>query len=121
MRIGRTLPPAAAPITFAEILAGLKGCILNNKEKNRFETELKQYFGMKYIYLEAGSGAQQPVPVEMVKKVKEIISVPLIVGGGIRSAKTAQELIKAGADYIVLGSIIERSKEQFEVVMKGVA
>ena len=80
-----------------------------------------EYFGMKYIYLEAGSGAQQPVPVEMVKRVKDIISVPLIVGGGIRSAETAQELIKAGADYIVLGSIIERSKEQFEVIMKGVA
>lgn len=79
-----------------------------------------EYFGMKYIYLEAGSGAQHPVPIEMVKKVKEIISIPLIVGGGIRSAETAQEIINAGADYIVLGSIIERSKEQFEVIMKGV-
>ncbi|MGB3340857.1 MAG: geranylgeranylglyceryl/heptaprenylglyceryl phosphate synthase [bacterium] len=78
-----------------------------------------EYFGMKYIYLEAGSGAQQPVPIDMVKKVKETISIPLIVGGGIRSAETAQGLIKAGADYIVLGSIIERSKEQFEVIMKG--
>lgn len=80
-----------------------------------------EYFGMKYIYLEAGSGAQQPVPVEMVKKVKKIISIPLIVGGGIRSTEAAQDLIKAGADFIVLGSIIERSKEQFEVIMKGVA
>jgi phosphoglycerol geranylgeranyltransferase len=78
-----------------------------------------EYFGMKYIYLEAGSGAEQAVPIEVVKKVKETISIPLIVGGGIRSAETAQGLIKAGADYIVLGSIIERSKEQFEVIMKG--
>jgi phosphoglycerol geranylgeranyltransferase len=78
-----------------------------------------EYFGMKYIYLEAGSGAQQPVPIDMVKKVKETISIPLIVGGGIRNAETAQGLIKAGADFIVLGSIIERSKEQFEVIMKG--
>ena len=79
-----------------------------------------EYFGMKYIYLEAGSGADQAVPLDMVTKVKATISIPLIVGGGVRSAETAQALIKAGADYIVLGSIIERSKEQFELIMKGV-
>jgi phosphoglycerol geranylgeranyltransferase len=79
-----------------------------------------EYFGMKYIYLEAGSGADQTVPLDMVTKVKETISIPLIVGGGIRSVEAAQALIKAGADYIVLGSIIERSKEQFELIMKGV-
>jgi phosphoglycerol geranylgeranyltransferase len=77
-----------------------------------------QYFGMKYIYLEAGSGAQYPVSEDMVKRVKQTISIPLIVGGGIQSPEVARGLINAGADYIVLGSIIERSREQFEVIMK---
>jgi phosphoglycerol geranylgeranyltransferase len=79
-----------------------------------------EYFGMKYIYLEAGSGADNPVPHEMVKKVKKIISIPLIVGGGIRSTKDAQEIIRAGADYIVLGSIIEKSKEKFKEIIRSV-
>lgn len=78
-----------------------------------------EYFGMKYVYLEAGSGAEKPVPVEMVKQVKQAISLPLIVGGGIRTAQDAGEIMKAGADFIVLGSIIERSKEQFKEIMRS--
>lgn len=78
-----------------------------------------QYLGMKFIYLEAGSGARSPVPQDMVAQVRKNISIPLIVGGGIRTAETALEIIKAGADYIVLGSIIERSKENFKKIMKN--
>jgi phosphoglycerol geranylgeranyltransferase len=77
-----------------------------------------QYFGMKYIYLEAGSGAQQPVPSEMVKKVRENINIPLIVGGGLRDYDEIKKSFDAGADFVVLGSIIERSKEQFEGIMR---
>jgi phosphoglycerol geranylgeranyltransferase len=79
-----------------------------------------EYFGMKYIYLEAGSGAEKSVPVEMVKEVKQTISIPLIVGGGIRTAKDAQDIIQAGADYIVLGSIIEKSENQFKEIMRTI-
>lgn len=79
-----------------------------------------EYFGMKYIYLEAGSGADKPVPKEMVKKIKETISIPLIVGGGIRTVEDAQGIIDAGADYIVLGSIIEKSKKQFTEIMRSI-
>lgn len=77
-----------------------------------------QYFGMKYIYLEAGSGAQMPVPTEMIKKVKENIRIPLIVGGGLRHYDNVMETFKAGADFVVLGSIIERSKKQFKEIMR---
>ena len=80
-----------------------------------------EFFGMKYIYLEAGSGGSKPVPHQMVKRVKETITVPLIVGGGIRTAKDATEIIKAGADFIVLGSIIEKSPNQFKRIMRSVA
>jgi phosphoglycerol geranylgeranyltransferase len=79
-----------------------------------------EYFGMKYIYLEAGSGALKSVPKEMVRKVKETISVPLIVGGGIRTVEDAEEIIEAGADQIVLGSIIEKSTEQFKEIMRNI-
>ncbi len=79
-----------------------------------------EYFGMKYIYLEAGSGAQKHVPVEMVKDVKLTLSIPLIVGGGIRTADEAHKILKAGADYIVLGSIIEQSKARFKEIVRSV-
>ncbi len=68
-----------------------------------------QYLGMRFVYLEAGSGAKQPVPKDMVKMVKDIISVPLIVGGGIKTAKQTEELVEAGADIIVTGTVTEGS------------
>jgi len=66
-----------------------------------------QYLGMRFAYLEAGSGARRNVPREMVEKVKHVISIPLIVGGGIRTGKQARELAEAGADVIVTGTITE--------------
>jgi phosphoglycerol geranylgeranyltransferase len=78
-----------------------------------------EYFGMEYIYLEAGSGAHKSVPKEMIKKVKQTITIPLIVGGGISTKEAAQEIFEAGADYIVLGSIIEKSQKQFKGIMKS--
>ena len=80
-----------------------------------------QYFGMKYIYLEAGSGAQNPVPLEMVKKVKDNINIPLIVGGGLRDYEVVKARFDAGADFVVLGSIIEHSKEKFVDIMRKLA
>lgn len=79
-----------------------------------------EYFGMKYIYLEAGSGADMSVPREMVKDVKATLTIPLIVGGGLRTAKEAREIRDAGADYIVLGSILEKSKNRFREIMRSV-
>ncbi|MGD8978610.1 MAG: geranylgeranylglyceryl/heptaprenylglyceryl phosphate synthase [candidate division WOR-3 bacterium] len=78
-----------------------------------------QYFGMKYIYLEAGSGAQLPVPCEMVKRVKENIDIPLIVGGGLRQGDDVKKVFDAGADFVVLGSIIEKSRDTFQEIMRG--
>ncbi len=69
-----------------------------------------KYFGMKLIYLEAGSGATEHVPVEMIKAVKEEVGLPLIVGGGIRTLEQARAVAKAGADVIVTGTVIEETK-----------
>lgn len=67
-----------------------------------------QYLGMKFVYLEAGSGAKEPVPVEMVRVVRKTINAKLIVGGGIRTPKAAADRVKAGADIIVTGTLVER-------------
>lgn len=66
-----------------------------------------EYLGMRFVYLEAGSGAPAPVPVPMVRAVREILSVPILVGGGIRSAAEARALLDAGANALVTGTITE--------------
>lgn len=66
-----------------------------------------EQLGLKTIYLEAGSGAQNPVSKEMIKAVRKMIKIPLIVGGGIRSAAQAEQAFSAGADIVVIGTAIE--------------
>ena len=66
-----------------------------------------QYLGMRFLYLEAGSGAAGNVPPEMVARVREHYEGTLIVGGGIRSPEMAGQVAKAGADIIVIGTMIE--------------
>jgi phosphoglycerol geranylgeranyltransferase len=70
-----------------------------------------EYLGMRFVYLEAGSGVKNPVPPNMIRAVKSTISVPLVVGGGIRTSKQAKEAVEAGADAIVTGNITEESGE----------
>ena len=66
-----------------------------------------ELLGMKLIYLEAGSGALEPVPADMIECVKAGLSLPLIVGGGIKSAQQLKEAFDAGADMVVVGNIFE--------------
>lgn len=68
-----------------------------------------QYLGMHFIYLEAGSGAKNPVPQEMIRMVKHCIDVPLIVGGGIRARGQALSAASAGASIIVTGNVVENN------------
>lgn len=70
-----------------------------------------QMLGMKLVYLEAGSGAPEPVPGDMIRAVRAAIDVPLVVGGGIRTAEAAGAVARAGADIIVTGTIVERAKD----------
>jgi phosphoglycerol geranylgeranyltransferase len=69
-----------------------------------------KYMGMHYIYLEAGSGADTPIPAAMVGAVKQSVGeeTKVIVGGGIRTGEIAARLVKAGADMIVTGTIVEQ-------------
>jgi phosphoglycerol geranylgeranyltransferase len=67
-----------------------------------------QFFGMRFVYLEAGSGAISNVKPEMVREVRKTFDGILIVGGGIKDPKTAKNLVKAGADVLVIGTLLEK-------------
>ncbi|MFN8258595.1 MAG: geranylgeranylglyceryl/heptaprenylglyceryl phosphate synthase [Bacteroidales bacterium] len=81
-----------------------------------------EMLGLKVIYLDAGSGAHQPVPEKMVEMVRQNISIPLIVGGGIKTRDQVERLCSAGADIIVVGNYLEENankiKEFAEVVQQ---
>ena len=68
-----------------------------------------EYLGMKLVYLEAGSGAEESVPENMIKTVASYISVPIIVGGGITSPEDARLKVEAGASFVVTGNILEKN------------
>ena len=68
-----------------------------------------EMLGLKMIYLEAGSGAANHVPLEMISSVHDNISVPLAVGGGIRAAGEVKDIFAAGADLIILGNGCEKN------------
>lgn len=71
-----------------------------------------EYTGKKMIYLEAGSGAAFPVSNEIISEVKRAVSVPLIVGGGIRSQEQMRQAYHAGADIVVVGTAFEEGSWQ---------
>jgi len=66
-----------------------------------------EYLGMKMVFLEAGSGAENPVPDNIVRQVKDFISIPIIVGGGIKDPNIARNKVKSGASFVVIGNFLE--------------
>jgi len=86
----RPIPSEKADIVVATALAG-------------------EQLGLKLIYLEAGSGANDQVKKEIVMQVKDNISIPLIVGGGIRTPEDIRKLYRAGANGVVVGSAVEEN------------
>ncbi len=81
-----------------------------------------EYLGMRFVYLEAGSGAKNPVPPDMIRAVRRYIDVPMIVGGGIRTREQALSAASAGADIIVTGNVIEESgmRRRVSEIIEGI-
>ncbi|MCZ3364999.1 MULTISPECIES: geranylgeranylglyceryl/heptaprenylglyceryl phosphate synthase [Methanobacterium] len=82
-----------------------------------------EFFGMKLIYLEAGSGANEHIPEQMIAGVKKMTDIIVIVGGGIRDGETAAKIAKAGADIVVTGTVVEDSsnvKDKIEELVSGI-
>jgi phosphoglycerol geranylgeranyltransferase len=82
-----------------------------------------KYFGMRFVYLEAGSGAEKPVPNDTIAATKDAVSgngMMLIVGGGIRDEKTARDKVRSGADIIVTGTIAEKDPEALARIIRAV-
>ncbi len=69
-----------------------------------------EMLGMRWIYLEAGSGAEKPVPTEVIRSIASLTNLGLIVGGGLRTHEQISERAKAGANIVVIGTKIEESK-----------
>lgn len=78
-----------------------------------------EQLGFKAIYLEAGSGAKKNISYQLVKKIKQTVSIPVIVGGGIDSREKAKSLIKAGANMIVVGNALEKNIELINDISKA--
>lgn len=81
-----------------------------------------QMLGMNTIYLEAGSGAQQPVPAAIIEAVRREIHVPLFVGGGLNSNEKILAACHAGADIVVVGNALEKDialLEEFNRIVTG--
>ncbi len=82
-----------------------------------------ELMGQKIIYMDAGSGAQFPISEKLIEKVSSNIDIPLIVGGGIRSAEGVRAAFEAGAQVVVVGNAIEKDFsliEEMSAVAKAI-
>ena len=77
-----------------------------------------EQLGMKMIYLEGGSGAKNPVPIEMIRAVRSEIRIPLIVGGGLKTSEQVNAAWDAGADIVVVGNALEKDIDQLTSLIK---
>ena len=79
-----------------------------------------EMLGLKLIYMDAGSGALNAIPLQMVENVKKSISVPLIIGGGIRTPEQAAAACSAGADLIVIGNVLEKNGDALKAFSEAI-
>ena len=96
-------------VTSVEFMSGTRPIPMDKKDIVASHALAGQYLGMKSIYLEAGSGAKNYIPYDIVESVSNFVSIPIIVGGGISSPEIASKLVNAGASIIVTGTAIEKN------------
>ncbi len=100
--------------TAVEKVSKTKPLNRNNPEYILQTAQAGEMLGFKLIYLEAGSGAKQSVPIKVVELVSNNIKIPLIVGGGIKDFSEIQKIYDAGADLVVIGTAFENDFNFFD-------
>jgi len=93
-----------------EFITNTKPIPRNKKELVMAHALAAEYMGMKLIYLEGGSGAEISVPENIVLSVKEYVSSPVMVGGGIKAPEIARKIVESGASFVVVGDAIEKNR-----------
>lgn len=97
-------------LTSVQFISGSSPIPNNKSEIAAAHALAAEYLGMKLVYLEAGSGAKVPVPIEMVREVSSYISIPIIVGGGLKTPESVADRIEAGASFVVVGNHFESDR-----------
>lgn len=100
-------------VTTAEFMSNSKPIPANKSDIAVAHAIAAEMLGFKMIYLEAGSGADNPVPNEMISTIKKNVNIPIIVGGGITKPEIAKQKVIAGADFIVTGNILEKKGNSY--------
>ncbi len=103
-------------VTSVQKVSGTKPIAQHNIDLVSRTAIAGMYLGKQLIYLEAGSGATDAVSQKIIKEVVKNISIPLIVGGGIRTKKQLDNAYTAGADLIVIGTAFEENNLFFDTI-----
>jgi putative glycerol-1-phosphate prenyltransferase len=101
----------SGPLTSVQFISGSMPIPRNKPDIACAHALAAQYLGMKLVYLEAGSGAELPVPTAMVAEVANYVDVPVVVGGGLRDPEACAKRVAAGAAFVVVGTSIEHSPQ----------
>lgn len=107
-------------ITTAQYISSTLPIPADKAEIASLTAQAAEMLGHKLIYLDAGSGALNSVPEEMIRFVRDNIQLPLIVGGGIRTAEQAKSKLIAGADLLVIGNILEQQPQLLQQMVDAV-
>ncbi len=102
-------------MTSAEFMSNSRPIPRNKPDLALAHALAAQYLGFQTVYLEAGSGAQLSVPEDMVAAVSKTISIPVMVGGGIRTPEIASKKVEAGAALVVIGNHFEDAQNYSKI------
>ncbi|NOQ96678.1 MAG: geranylgeranylglyceryl/heptaprenylglyceryl phosphate synthase, partial [Calditrichae bacterium] len=102
-------------MTSAEFMSNSRPIPRNKPDLALAHALAAQYLGFQTVYLEAGSGAQLSVPEDMIAAVSKTISIPVMVGGGIRKPEIASKKVEAGAALVVIGNHFEDAQNYSKI------